>query len=141
MHRPDLGEFRRELLQSGVALRTVRRAAMELADHYDDLVDDAIARGMSRADAELQAYADLGDLRTIAAEMAARPELRSWARQHPRLALVFYPLACMAVLPAVPLIAGVANAPAVARWAGGVLLGGLVTATMLLVMQLVITLT
>lgn len=141
MRRPDLGEFRRELLQSGVAPRTVQRTAMELADHYDDLVDDAIARGMSRADAERQAHTDLGDLQTIAAEMAARPELRSWAWQHPRLALVFYPLACMAVLPAVPLIAGVANAPAVARWTGGVLLGGLVTATMLLVMQLVITLT
>jgi hypothetical protein len=141
MRRPDFSEFRNHLLRLGVAPRSVRRAVLELGEHYDDLVDNAVAAGMSPVDAERLACRDLGDLETIAAEIAARPELRSWAWKHPHLALLFYPLACMAVLPAVPLIAGVANAPAVARWAGGVLLGGLVTATMLLVMQLVITLT
>jgi hypothetical protein len=73
--------------------------------------------------------------------MAARPELRSWAWQHPRLAMAVYPLACVAVLPVVPLIAGVVNAPVLARWAGCAVLSGLVTAAMLLVLQLVITLT
>jgi hypothetical protein len=57
------------------------------------------------------------------------------------LALVAYPIACIAALPAVPLIAGVAYAPALARWIGCALLGGPVTASMLLVLQLVITLT
>ncbi len=141
MRRPDFGEFRGRLLRLGVAPRNVRRVVLELTDHYDDLVDDAVAAGMPSADAERQAHKELGDLGMIATEIAARPELRGWAWQHPRLALVFYPIACVAVLPAVPLIAGVAHAPAVARWAGGVLLGGLVTATMLLVLQLVITLT
>lgn len=141
MRRPDFGEFRTHLLRSGVAPRNVRRAVMELTDHYDDLVDDAVATGMTPVDAELQACKELGDLEMIAAEIAARPELRGWAWQHPRLALVVYPLACIAVLPAVPLIASVAHAPTVVRWASGVLLGGVVTATMLLAMQLVITLT
>lgn len=141
MRRPDFGDFRSHLLRAGVAPRNVRRAVMELTDHYDDLVDDAVTAGLRRTDAERRARRELGDLESIAAEIAARPELRSWAWQHPRLALLFYPIACVAVLPAVPLIAGVANAPAVARWAGGVLLGGFVTAAMLLVLQLVITLT
>ena len=141
MCRPDFSEFRDALLREGVAPRYVRRAVQELRDHREDLVDEAVAFGASREDAERRAHEELGDLATIANEMAARPELRSWAWRHPRLALVFYPLACAALLPAVPLIAGVANAPAVARWAGGVVFGGLVTATMLLVMQLVITLT
>ena len=141
MSRPDFGQFRSRLLRAGVAPRNVRRAVVELSDHFDDLVDDAVAAGMSPVDAELRARRDLGELETIAAGIAARPELRSWSWRYPRLALLLYPLACVAVLPAVPLIASVANAPAVARWTGGVLLGGLVTATMLLVLQLVITLT
>ena len=141
MRRPDFGEFRAFLLRSGVASRNVRRAELELTDHYHDLVDDAVAKGMTPVDAERQARRELGDLEMIAAEIAVRPELRGWARQYPRLALVVYPLACIAVLPAVPLIAGVAHAPTLARWASGVLLGGAVTATMLLLMQLVITFT
>ena len=141
MHRPDFDALRAGLLRAGVAPRNVRRAMLELGEHYDDLVDEALAAGMDPSDAEHQARRALGDLECIAAEIAARPELRGWAWQHPRLALIVYPVACIAVLPALPLIAGVANAPALARWIGCAFLGGLVTATMLLVMQLVITLT
>ena len=141
MRRPDFDRFRASLLRSGVAPRNVRRAVLELGDHYDDLVDEAIASGLDRSDAEQRARAELGDLDVIAADIAARQELRSWARHHPKLAVAIYPLACVAVLPVAPLIAGVANAPVLARWAGCAVLGGLVTATMLLVLQLVITLT
>lgn len=141
MRRPDFDAFRASLLRAGVAPRNVRRAVLELGEHYDDLVDDAVAGGMGRTDAERQACCELGDLQAIASEIAARPELRSWAWQYPKLALVFYPLACLAVLPAVPLIAGVVNAPVLARWAGCAVLSSIVTAAMLLVLQLVITLT
>lgn len=141
MRRPDFDRFRASLLRSGVAPRNVRRAVLELGDHYDDLVDEAIASGLDRGDAEQRARAELGELDVIAADIAARPELRSWARHHPKLAVAIYPLACVAVLPVAPLIAGVANAPVLARWAGCAVLGGLVTAAMLLVLQLVITLT
>lgn len=141
MRRPDFDRFRASLLRSGVAPRNVRRAVLELGDHYDDLVDEAIASGLDRSDAEQRARVELGELDVIAADIAARPELRSWARLHPKLAVAIYPLACVAVLPVAPLIAGVANAPVLARWAGCAVLGGLVTAAMLLVLQLVITLT
>ena len=141
MRRPDFDALRAGLLRSGVAPRNVRRVVLELGEHYDDLVDEAVAAGMDRTDAEHQARRELGDLDRIAAEIAARPELRGWAWHHPWLALIVYPVACLAVLPAVPLIAGVAHAPALARWVGCAIVSGLVTATMLLVMQLVITLT
>lgn len=141
MHRPDFARLRADLLRAGVAPRHVNRAVLELGEHYDDLVEEAVAAGADRDGAERQARRELGSLDRIAAEIAARPELRGWAWQHPRLAIVLYPIACMAVLPVVPLIAGVANAPALARWIGCAFLSGLVTASMLLVMQLVITLT
>jgi hypothetical protein len=139
MRQPDFDALRTSLLRSGVALRNVRRAVAELSDHYDDLVDEAIAAGVDRVDAEERAHRELGDLNRIAAEIAARPELRSWAWHHPRLAVILYPIACVAVLPAVPLIAGISNAPAVGRWLTCALLSGLVTATMMLVLQLLIT--
>jgi hypothetical protein len=141
MRRPDFDRFRASLLRSGVAPRNVRRAVLELGDHYVDLVDEAIASGLDRSDAEQRARVELGELDVIAADIAARPELRSWERHHPKLAVAVYPLACVAVLPVAPLIAGIANAPVLVRWAGCAVLGGLVTAAMLLVLQLVITLT
>ena len=141
MRRPDVEALRTGLLRAGVAPRNVRRTVLELGDHYDDLVDEAVATGLDRDDAECQACRELGDLDRISAEITARPELRGWAWHYPRLAMIAYSVACIAVLPAVPLIAGVVNAPALARWIGCAFLSGLVTATMLLVMQLVITLT
>lgn len=141
MRQPDFDALRAGLLSAGVAPRNVKRAVLELREHYDDLVEEAVAAGLGKGAAERQARRELGDLERIADDIASRPELRGWAWQHPRLAMVVYPVACIAVLPAVPLIAGVVNAPALARWIGCALMGGLVTASMLLVMQLVITLT
>lgn len=141
MPRPDLSRLQHRLLRSGVAPRHVRRTVEELDAHFDDLVDEALDSGADRARAERQAIKQLGDIDVIADAACARPELRSWATDHPRVALVVYPLACLAVLPAVPLIAGIENASYVARWVACALLSGLVTATMLLVLQLSITLT
>ena len=141
MCRPDFGDLRSRLLRSGVALRHVKRTELELGEHFDDLVDGGIASGLDRTAAERHATRALGDIKNIAAEIGARPELRSWAASYPRLALVFYPVACVAVLPAVPIIAGVANASHVGRWIACAVMSGLVTAAMLLVLQLSITLT
>ncbi len=141
MPKPDLIKLRSHLLQSGIAPRHVKRTELELGEHYEDLVDSAMESGLDRCDAERHALLALGDLDHIAAEICARPELRSWAFSFPRLALVFYPIACVAVLPAVPILAGVANASNVGRWIACALMSGLVTAAMLLVLQLSITLT
>ena len=141
MSRPDLGRLRKYLLRSGIALRHVQRTQLELDEHFDDLVEDAMALGLDRGEAERRAVQELGSMDVIAAEICARPELRSWAASYPWLALVFYPLACVAVLPAVPVIAGIANASHVVRWIACAMVSGLVTATILLVLQLTITLT
>ena len=141
MPRPDFEQFAHDLRRAGIAERHVRRAELELSEHFDDLVEDAIQKGKDRIDAECRAAETLGDLDIVGEAIRSRPEMRSWALRWPRLALVFYPLACVAALPAAPVIVGVQNAPVLARWATCLLLGGLVTATMLLVLQLSITLT
>ena len=141
MPRPDFEQFARELRRAGIAEKHVRRAELELSEHFDDLVENAIQQGHDRHAAESRAAEGLGDLDVVGETIRARPELRTWAFRWPRLALVFYPLACVAALPAAPVIVGVQNAPILARWATCLLLGGLVTATMLLVLQLSITLT
>lgn len=141
MPKPDFDKLARDLRRAGVAERHVRRAEIELRDHFDDLVDEAIGNGLERRQAQSLAAETLGDLDAVGAIIGTQPELRHWAFRWPRAALVLYSLACVAALPAAPVIAGVQNAPLLARWAACLLLGGLVTASMLLVLQLSITLT
>ena len=92
-------------------------------------------------DTQQQAIDALGDLQSIAAEMRSRPELRGWAFRYPHVAVVIYPLLCLALLPAIPVVAGVAYVPQLARWAACMRLSGIITAGMLLLLQLSISLT
>lgn len=141
MPAPDFAAMQSRLLRSGVSPHHVERTLLELRDHFDDLVDAAKDGGADRRTAEQLAIEELGDLDDISAAICERGELRSWAADYPRLALVVYPLACAAMLPAVPVIVGVANASYVGRWLGCALVSALVTASILLVLQLSITLT
>lgn len=141
MPRPDFNSLQSQLLRTGIAPRHVHRTITEMNDHFDDLVEDAVQSGLDEAGAERHANQELGDMNLIAAAVCERPELRGWAANHPRVALVVYPLACLAVLPALPVIAGVANASYLARWIACAILSGLVTASILLLLQLSITLT
>lgn len=141
MPRLDFSELQSELLRCGVSPRHVRRTVGELSDHYQDLVDRALADGAESDTAQARALAELGDLHDIAAAIRAQPELRSWAYRFPYLALIVYPLTCLALLPAMPVMVGVAHAANLARWAACILLGGVVTAAIFLFMQLTIALT
>ena len=141
MPSPDFGALQAQLLRSGLSPRHVRRTITELDEHFDDLVDEAVAKGAGVQAAERQALQDLGDVGQIADVIAERPELRSWAFHYPRIAILLYPLACLAVLPAVPLIAGVTNATYLGRWMACAALSGVVTASIMLLLQLSITLT
>ena len=140
MPRPDLSDMERELLACGISPKYVQRAITELDEHFDDLVEERVATGQDRGTAELDACAALGNSRDIANAMKQQDELRGWAWRWPRVARVVYPVACLAALPAVPLIAGIQHAQLLARWAACLMLGALVTATMFLVLQLTITL-
>jgi hypothetical protein len=136
MHEPDFHDLATRLVQSGIAARHAHRAANEIRDHYDDLVDAAVNDGAPSREARRQAARELGKIDDLVSEMSARRELKAWAYRYPRAALVVYPLACLAALPAAPVYAGIANAPLLARWGASLLAASLFTAGLLLVLQL-----
>lgn len=140
MREPDFNVLATRLLKSGIAPRHAHRTVNELRDHYDDLVDAAVDDGANSKKARRQAAAELGTMDDFVAAMASRRELKTWAFRYPRVAVVVYPLACLAVLPAVPVFAGIAHRTTLMRWGVSLLGAGLVTAFMLLVMQLSIIL-
>lgn len=138
MARPDFSSLRDELIATGMAPGRVRRTITELGEHFDDIVDDAVLDGIDRQSAEAMAIEQLGPLQNVAREVMCRPELRGWAYRFPRLALVIYPITCLALLPAVPVFAGVANAPQLARWTACIIASGFVTAAIMLVLHFTI---
>jgi len=141
MPRPDFTEVRRDMLRWGMSPRRVRRTISELDGHFDDLVDGAVAEGADARAARQIALDAIGDLQNVSAAMKNQPELRSWAYRYPHIATVVYPLTFVALLPAVPIIAGVTHASFLARWGFSMVLGALVTAAMFLLLHLSITLT
>ena len=141
MPRPDFNQLQGELLRSGISPRHVRRTLLELDDHFEDLVDQAILQGDARRVAETRAMEQLGEMSELSRAVRARPELRSWAYRFPLLALVVYPLICVALLPLAPIVAGVNHFSYLMRWMASIVLSGIVTVTMLLVLQLAIALT
>jgi hypothetical protein len=140
MHEPDFQQLQSELLRVGVAPRHVQRTITELREHLDDLVEAALAHGEDPAIARSLAAQQMGDLQEVAIAIRACPELRTWSFRFPRVAVVLYPLTCLVLLPAMPILAGVAHATQLARWAMCIALGALVTAAMLLILQFSIAL-
>lgn len=140
MPSPDFKQFQADLLRSGIAPRHVRRIASELQEHFEDLVEDELGRACDRRCATQQAAIRIGDLGDVAHAIQRCPELHSWSSRYPRLAVIVYPLTCVALLPAIPVIAGVQHAPQIARWGACLLGGGLVTTAMFLLLQLSISL-
>ncbi len=136
MREPDFNALAEHLLQSGIAPRHAHRTVNEIRDHYDDLVDAAVDGGIPIREARQMATRELGRMEDLVSQMSARRELKTWAFRFPRAAIVVYPLACLAVLPAVPVTAGIANAPLLARWGASLLAAGVLTAALLLVLQL-----
>ena len=60
MPRLDLAELQNELLRSGISPRHVRRTVAELNDHFEDLVDHALAEGAEPTTARERALVELG---------------------------------------------------------------------------------
>lgn len=136
MREPEFNVLTSRLLKSGITPRHVQRTVKELRDHYDDLVDAAIDSGKNKERARCQAANDLGTLDDFVSQMAARRELKTWAFRYPRVAVLVYPLACIAVIPAIPLFRGAAHAATLVRWGASFIAAGFVTAMLLLTMQL-----
>ena len=138
--RPDFHGLESGLLAAGVAPRHVRRTVTELREHFEDIVDAETSGGLDRSAAEALASQEMGNLESVVVAMRARPELLSWAHRYPRIAVLVYPLTCLALLPVAPVFAGVAHASQIARWGLCMMFGALVTASMFLLLQLSILL-
>ncbi|MCH9694812.1 MAG: hypothetical protein K0U72_09915 [Gammaproteobacteria bacterium] len=136
----DFNALASELIGNGISPRHAHRTVNELRDHYDDLVDAAVDAGANSKRARRHAAQQLGSMDDFVAAMASQRELKTWAFRYPRLAVVVYPLACVAVLPAFPVFAGMAHRDLLTRWGTALLAAGLITATMMLVLQLTILL-
>lgn len=131
MHDRAFDELERTLRESGVAPRHVRRMVVELYDHLDDLRQAAIARGCDPMEAHTSALRRIGDQRVLVRKVLECPELKSWDHRHPRVALLYYPVAYVLLLPMTPVIV---------RWGTALMLSATITAAMLLAMQLSIAL-
>lgn len=138
MSTPEFSRLLHGMLKAGIAPRHAHRAVEELEAHYEDIVYAAVEDGASQSEARHLAEQRLGDLGAVQTAMEAQPALRSWAWRWPRVALIVYPAACLLALPAVPMLAGVRYAPEIARWTACLLLGGLVTASMILFLGLAV---
>ena len=136
MREQELRAFQQHLLRRGIAPAVAERVAEELGEHYEDLVTEFRARGMADAAARRRAAMALGKLEDVAAAMDGSRELKTWPYRYPRAALIVYPLACAAALPAAPVLAGLAHAQQLARWGASLLAAGVFTGALLLLMQL-----
>src|ERR1700744_526711 len=83
MPQPSFDHLSERLLRAGIAPRHVRRYARELSDHFDDLVQEAIAGGAARSLSETRALSRLGHDDDLAEAMLVRPELRSLTSRYP----------------------------------------------------------
>ncbi|MCG8369993.1 MAG: permease prefix domain 1-containing protein [Proteobacteria bacterium] len=138
MREFDFDALHEQLLECGIRPDCARRAASEMRDHFDDLVDERTAGGAPEDVARRDAAAALGTVEHLVASMSGRRELKTWIYRYPLAAILFYPLACLVAIPATPVIAGIANAPVLARWSMSLVAAGVLTATLLLTLQLLI---
>jgi hypothetical protein len=99
-----LGE---RLFRAGVAPQHVVRVVSELESHFEDLVAEGRASGLTLSESESQAASRLGSDDVIAASILSRPELQSWSRRRPWLAFALLPLISLPVAFVVSMAAAV----------------------------------
>lgn len=87
-------ELRQALLEAGIAGRHARRAAGEMQDHFQQLVDDARRRGLGEVEARADAHAALGTNEALVERYACRPELLALSSRRPALWFTLAPLVC-----------------------------------------------
>ncbi len=112
----------------------ISRLLAELDDHYADLEQDERASGREPAAAAAAALRRLGPPETIAAEVLAKPELRSWPYRWPWLVSLLRPIMVLLLLPSLPILACADRGPAIARWSVSISLGAVLTGGLLLAM-------
>jgi len=134
MRRPDFDALRRRFHSDGISQPTAMRMVDELHVHFDDLRADIEARGVDKESAAELACEQLGSLDVVADAVRAQPALRRLSVRYRAINWLLQPVA----------LAGSAGrlaapyAQSASRWLVGVCLSGLVTAALLLSLQLAI---
>ncbi|MEE8236961.1 MAG: hypothetical protein V3S67_01495 [Gammaproteobacteria bacterium] len=134
MPSPKLNALTTSLRNGGVSSAYINRLVAELDDHYADLEHEERATGREPAAAAVEALRRLGRQDTIAAEVLAKPELRSWPYRWPWIVRLLRPVLLLLLLPAVPVLACAGRGPAIARWSASISLGVVLTGGLLLAM-------
>jgi hypothetical protein len=94
MSEKRFSELRDGLLKAGISRRNVRRAVLEVEDHFNELAAEASARGLDENHARLQAHEALGANQLLIERYAARPELRAWPNRWPAMWFILVPSGC-----------------------------------------------
>ena len=134
MPSPKLTALKTSLRAGGVSPAYISRLLAELDDHYADLEREERATGRKSAVAAVEALRRLGQQDAIAAEVLAKPELRSWPERWPWIVSLLRPVLLLLLLPALPVLACAGRGPAIARWSVSISLAALLTGGLLLAM-------
>jgi len=85
-------------MELGCPIAPTQRLIQEVADHREDLKQAALAEGLSGADAEARANAQLGDPLALAEELMAALRRSSWWGRHFVVTFCLLPLLAVPVL-------------------------------------------
>jgi hypothetical protein len=84
MRNPAISsEVKRRLLRAGFGRDYADRTERELREHWEDLVEESMRQGLSRAEAETQATAQLGVAQNLSEQLTARLKGSSWLGRNP----------------------------------------------------------
>jgi hypothetical protein len=131
--------LRRELEAAGTAPSVIARITQELKDHCADAESDALARGLSRHQARVEARASLGTEQEIVSAIASRPSLLDWRHRWPQSARCIDSLAWCIAVPAAPFVYCATHPASIVRWGLSSSLAALITASILFSVQLAIS--
>jgi hypothetical protein len=112
---------------------------LELRDHYEDLLAAHLESGLDQASAVRAARRALGADARIADAALGRRELLSWSARHPVLTSCARSAASVAAWPAVPVVFCAHRRSLIARWGASLSLAIVVTGSLLLALNSMLT--
>src|SRR4051812_9609266 len=78
-------ELHTRLLRAGFSRCYADRAARELREHWQELIDEGLRNGLNEVEAQREAWARIGSTEQLAKEFSARMQNSSWLGRHPSL--------------------------------------------------------
>jgi len=135
MQKLSFVELQHKLLAAGAAPSVIDRIIQELREHCDDAAAAAVASGHSASEARRLARSALGSADTIAAAVAAQPELLDWRHRWPGGARTFDGLLRCLVWPVAPFVYCCAHPAPIVRWSVSSGVAACITAMLLFAMQ------